>query len=98
MTEEQVKEQYPDWTLESFSNNQIIVSQEKDGYCGEHYVIRENDGVLAIYTLDENGNETWKEDTEISTMYLTEEDLKILNKGIEAIGDDQLHTVLEDFE
>lgn len=98
MTEEQIKEQYPDWTLESFTSNQIIVSQEKEGYCGQHYIVRENNGVLAIYTVDENGNETWKEDTEISTMYLTEEDLEIVNKGIEAIGDDQLHTVLEDFE
>ena len=98
MTEEQIIKQYPDWTLESFSKNQIVVSQEKEGYCGEHYVIREHNGVLGIYTLDENGNETLKEDTEISTMYLTEEDLEILNKGIKAIGENQLHQVLEDYE
>lgn len=98
MTEEQIIKQYPDWTLESFSKNQIVVSQEKEGYCGEHYVIREHNGVLGIYTLDENGNETLKEDTEISTMYLTEEDLQILNKGIKAIGENQLHQVLEDYE
>lgn len=98
MTEEEIKAQYPDWTLESFSNNQIIVSQEKEGYCGQHYVVREHEGVLAIYTLDENGVETWKEDTEIATMYLTEEDLEKVKDGIKAIGDDQLHTILEDFE
>lgn len=98
MTEEEIKAQYPDWTLESFSNNQIIVSQEKEGYCGQHYVVREHEGVLAIYTLDENGVETWKEDTEIATMYLTEEDLEKVKEGIKAIGDDQLHTILEDFE
>lgn len=98
MTEEEIKAQYTEWTLESFSNNQIIVSQEKEEYCGQHYIIRENNGVLAIYTLDENGNETWKEDTEISTMYLTEGDLEKLKEGIKAIGEDKLHTTLEDFE
>ncbi len=98
MTEEQILEQYPDWTLESFTNNQIIVSQEKEGYCGEHYVIRTHNDVIGIYTLDENGKETLKEDTDIPTMYLTEEDLEILNKGIQAIGENQLHQVLEDYE
>ena len=98
MTEEEIIEKYPDWTLESFTNNQIIVSQEKEGYCGEHYVIRTHDDVIGIYTLDENGKETLKEDTDIPTMYLTEEDLEILNKGIQAIGENQLHQVLEDYE
>lgn len=98
MTEEEIIEKYPDWTLESFTNNQIIVSQEKEGYCGEHYVIRTHDDVIGIYTLDENGKETLKEDTDIPTMYLTEEDLEILDKGIQAIGENQLHQVLEDYE
>ena len=98
MTEEEIIEKYPDCTLESFTNNQIIVSQEKEGYCGEHYVIRTHNDVIGIYTLDENGKETLKEDTDIPTMYLTEEDLEILNKGIQAIGENQLHQVLEDYE
>lgn len=96
--EEQIRNQYPDWTIESFSNNQVIVSQEKEGICPQHYVIREHDGVLGIYILDESGQETFQKDTEIATRYLPEEDLETLKKGIKAIGDDQLHTVLEDFE
>lgn len=97
-TEEQVKEQYTDWKLESVTNNEIIVSQEKEGYCGMHYVVREHGEVLGIYTTDETGEETWKEDTDIATRYLTEEDLMKVQEGIKAIGDDQLHSVLEDFE
>lgn len=97
-TEEDIKEHYSDWTLQSFTNNQIIVAQEKEGYCGQHYIIKEHNGVLGIYTLDQNGTETWKEDTEISTMYLPEEDLEKIEEGIQVIGDDRLHTTLEDFE
>lgn len=97
-SQEQIKEQYSDWTLDSFSNNQVIVSKEKEGYCSEHYVIREHNGVIGIYNLNESGEETFKEDTEIATRYLPEEDLERLKEGIEAIGDDKLHNVLEDFE
>ena len=97
-TEEQVKEQYADWKIESLTNNEIIVSQEKEGYCGMHYIVKEHGEVLGIYTTDETGEETWKEDTDIATRYLTEEDLIKVKEGIKAIGDDQLHSVLEDFE
>lgn len=97
-TEQQIKQQYADWKLESFANNQIIVSQEKEGYCDKHYIIRENGEVLGIYTIDETGEESFKEDTEIATRYLTEEDLVKVQEGIKAIGDDQLHSILEDFE
>lgn len=97
-TEEQVREQYADWKIENITNNEIIVSQEKEGYCGMHYVVKEHGDVLGIYTIDETGQETWKEDTDIATRYLTEEDLSKVQEGIKAIGDDQLHSVLEDFE
>lgn len=97
-TEEQVKEEYKDWKIESITNNEIIVSQEKEGYCGMHYVVREHGDVLGIYTKDEAGNETWKDDTDIAVRYLTEEDLSKVQEGINAIGDDQLHSILEDFE
>ncbi len=97
-TEEQIKEKYADWKLESFANNQIIVSQEKEGYCDKHYVVREHNGLIGIYTLNENKEETFKEDTEIATRYLSDEDIEKLESGISVIGDDQLHNVLEDFE
>lgn len=94
----QIETEYQNWSLEDFSSNQIIVSCEKEGYCSKHYVIREHDGVIAIYTLNENGEETWKENTEIVTMYLPEEDIERLKEGIKVVGDDKLHAVLEDFE
>ena len=75
LTQEQIQKQYPDWQIENFSSSEVVLYQELDGYCNEHYVVREHNGVLAIYTLDENGKETWKEDTEIVTMYLPETDL-----------------------
>ena len=98
LNEEEIKKKYIDWKLESFTNNEIIVSQEKEGFCSKHYIIREHNGLIGIYTIDEDGTETLKEDTEISTAYLPDEDVEKIKDGIKAIGDDQLHAVLEDFE
>lgn len=97
-SKEQFEKAYQDWKIEEFSSNHITVYQEKNGFCNEHYVIRENDGVLSVYNKNENGEESLVENTQIQTMYLPEEDLKRLEQGIEAVGNTQLHSILEDFE
>lgn len=94
----QFEKAYQNWKIEEFSSNHITVYQEKEGFCNEHYVIRENDGVLSIYSKNENGEESLVENTQIQTMYLPEEDLKRLEQGIEAVGNTQLNSILEDFE
>lgn len=39
-----------------------------------------NDGVIAIYNVDSNGNMELKETTDIETKYLPEEDVELLKK------------------
>lgn len=97
-TKEIIQETYPDWQIEEFTNHQIILLQEKEEYCQEHYRLRENGDKIAIYHLNENGTEIWLKDTEIQTQYLPQEDITKLKMGIEAIGEKELHSILEDFE
>ena len=54
--------------------------------------------MIGIYVMDEYGVKTLKEDTEISTQYLPEEDIKNLQAGIEIIGHTKLVEFLEDYE
>ena len=84
--------------MPEFANEQIVISQEKEGFCGQHYKIKEHGNVIGIYSVDETGKETLKQDTEIQTMYLPEEDLEKIRKGIEVIGDANLYSTLEDYE
>lgn len=86
------------WKIEEFANAQIVISQEKEGFCGQHYKIKEHGNVIGIYSVDETGKETLKQDTEIQIMYLPEEDLEKIRKGIEVIGDANLYSTLEDYE
>ena len=78
--------------------NLVNKNKEESGFCNQHYLIKEHNGVLGIYTIDENGKITLKEDTEIQTMYLPEADLEKVKQGIEAVGNMELNSALEDFE
>ena len=69
-----------------------------EGFCNEHYVLKVHNGVIGIYTVDQNGNETLKQDTEIQIQYLPEIDIENLKKGIYVIGDEALNSALEDYE
>ena len=62
------------------------------------YTIRNENNYVTIYKIDEAGKEILYKTTTINTKYLTEEDLEIINKGIEIIGREELNRLLEDFE
>lgn len=95
---EDVQNYYKKWTIDSFSPGEITIYKEESGFCDQHYLVKEHNGVLGIYNIDEKGKITLKKDTEIQTKYLTEIDLEKVKSGIEAIGNMELNSVLEDFE
>ena len=63
-----------------------------------HYILKDVYGYIEIYYLDENNNEYLYKKTDISTEYLSEEDLDDLQIGIEVVGTEALNKMLEDFE
>lgn len=97
-TEEELKEEFADWKIEEYTPTQIILYKTDSGNCGEHYFVQEHNGVIGIYTVDEYGIKTLEEDTEISTLYLPEEDIQNLKAGVEIVGHTNLVEFLEDYE
>ena len=73
-TQDELEEKYPNWEVEKFSSGEIILYKEYTGICDEHYILREKDGKIVIYKIDENGQEKLYETTEIAIDYLTDED------------------------
>ena len=71
---------------------------KKEGICDEHYLLKENNGYIAIYRKDNEGKEKLKETTQIVTTYLPETDRQSLKNGIEIIGKENLSLTLEDYE
>lgn len=98
MTEEEVKEQYPDWEVIGFTPEQIILYKEFDDVCGEHFKLRVEDGKISVYIINSDGTESLYEKTDISSEYLTETDLINMENGLEIYGKEELNKIIEDFE
>lgn len=97
-TQSDIEEAFSGWTVEEYSPTEIVLYKTDKGNCGEHYFVQDHNGVIGIYTIDEYGVKTLKEDTEISTQYLPEADLENLKAGVEIIGHTKLIEFLEDYE
>ena len=89
---------YSDWKIEGYSPNEIVIYKEYDGICGDHYIVKEHNGVIGIYKLDSVGNEIFVEDTELQIQYLPEIDIIKLKEVISALGQAEVNSVLEDYE
>lgn len=90
MTEQELKERFSDWEVQRFTPTEIVLYKEIDGFCDEHYLLKEKDGYIAVYKLDEEDKPTLIETTEISTEYLTEQDLEEIKKGIKMFSKSEL--------
>ena len=97
-TEIEMQDRYKDYKIEEFTANNIVLYQEKEGICDEHYLLKENKGYIAIYKIDNAGKEILKENTQIVTTYLPETDKQNLKNGIKIIGKENLSLTLEDYE
>lgn len=97
--EEYFNNKYGDeWNVVNFSENTVELYKEKDGICDKHYLVKEKDGYIAIYSLDSLGNQSLKEITDVYISYLPDEDKALLEKGINVIGDNELERTIADFE
>ena len=98
MTKQELQEEYKDWNIDKFSQDEIILSKYIEGSCGEHYILRNVDDKVVIYKIKEDGTEEEYLKTEISTQYLTDTDKINMEIGLEVNGTENLNMLLEDFE
>lgn len=98
LSREEFAKKYDSWDLIGFSSKEIVISKEYPGICGEHYVLREENGNVVIYKVDERKSETLYKNTDIATEYLTDEDKQKLKSGIFVYSKEELNSAIEDFE
>lgn len=98
LTESEMQEKYQGYKIESFASNEVILYQEKEGECGEHYMVKDKEGIVTIYRILEDGNQKEIETTGISTEYLPETDKINMKNGIQVNGKQKLNQLIEDFE
>ena len=100
LTEEEVSDKFQDWDLIGFSTREVTLLKEFEGTCGEHFSLREENGMVVIYRILSDGTRELYEKTEISTEFLPETDLIQMRseEGIQVYWKEELNKVLEDFE
>lgn len=89
---------YSDWSVDEFSEKEVILSKEIPSYCSEHFIVKENTGYICVYSISSNGDFSLLKNTEIPTKYLPDGDIKELQKGVKIYGKDNLNSYLENFE
>lgn len=97
MNEEQLKEKYIGWEVTGFSPPIVELSRNIETYCPNHYIISVDNGFIAIFVYDGDGNKILQEKTDISLATLTPEDQQALRYGIVVDTEDQKEQTLEGF-
>lgn len=100
MTQDEINDEFEEWELIGFSSREVTLLKEFEGTCGEHFSLREENGLVVIYKILPDGTKQIYEKTEISTEFLPETDLIKMQseEGIQVYGKEELNKVLEDFE
>ena len=97
-TKEEMQKIYCDWEIRSFSSDRIELFKNENSLCGNHYIVREENGYVTVYNINKDGQEVLSDKTDISTKYLPKDDNDLLKNGIKANSTSQLEQILADFE
>lgn len=97
-TKQEVQEKYSDYEIETFESDNIVLYKESEGECGEHFLVKDNEGTVTIYQILEDGTQKEYETTGITTEYLPETDKINMHNGIEVNGKKELNQLIENFE
>lgn len=99
LNQEEFQKEFSDWEIQKFTNTGITLYKEVPSYCGEHYSLKDLNGFIAIYKLNENDIETKLiKVTEIPIEYLAEKDKENIENGMKVYTKKELNKTLEDFE
>ena len=66
--------------------------------CGQHYILKQEDGKIVIYKLSEEGKEVLYEKTDIAIDYLPAKDKEAIKEGYKVNGKEKLNKLMESFE
>ncbi len=95
---EYIKENYPNIKILSFSPKKIVLREERNHLCPNHYIIGEFDGKIAIYRINEEGGKYLdKVFKDYPISLLKEIDQEKLKNGIIVDSEEELSDVLENF-
>lgn len=97
LTRQDLEQNFPDWVVKSFSSDEVLMQKTIDAESTQHYIVKDYDGIVAVfYKTPIEGNDI-KEITDIMTNTLPKEEQDKLKQGIEIKGKEELYRLLEGY-
>lgn len=97
LTRERLQENYPEWKIERFGIDEVILSTDVDEKCLKHYIVKEYNGKIGVYYQSALVENPLKQLIDINIQQLREEDREKLKQGIYVNSDQELAQIIEDF-
>lgn len=97
LTEEDIKKKYSGWEMKDFSEDEFTLYRIIEANCDDHFVLKDEDGYIAVYAELTENIKNLVEKTEIEVNSLREEDRNDLIEGIRIYGKEELTSIIEDF-
>lgn len=90
-----IKKFYDDYTFYSTLDHNILFERTVDSFCDKHYIAKLDGYTITIY--HQNNLSNIYKTIQVNRNNYTEDDIKLLEEGIELNGDAALVSFLEDF-
>ena len=97
MTEKEIMKMYENWEIRAFTSKEVSLYREISANCNDHFVLKDKDGFLIIYTNVNDEKMNLKEVTDIDISNLPSGDMENLKKGIHVYGQDEVSSIIEGF-
>ncbi len=94
--EHQMHGLYPDWEVEKFGRDEVILYRRREGACPEHYILKVENGYVAIYRTVDEGETEIVEVTDIPVSILRLKDQERLRQGMLLDNIEEVNQYLED--
>ncbi|KXG77021.1 BofC C-terminal domain-containing protein [Thermotalea metallivorans] len=95
--EDYLLEHYAGWSIRSVNKDFVELYRVKESLSPHYYIVKEKNGFIAIFQIDENGNDVLIEQTEIPVSGLSDVDRKKLKEGIPVKDIEEINQILEDY-
>ena len=98
-TQEELASAFPNWDLKYFATDKVVFRIEIESFCPDHYIIKEEDGLLVIFRPDKDtGLLLVLEVTNIPIERLSPEIQEQMAGGIVVDSIEEVEQLLENWE
>jgi hypothetical protein len=96
LSEDSILEHYPGWEVEKFEADEIALYRQVAGACPGHFILKEENGYIAIYETVDGGRELLIDITDIPVSILRLRDQQRLRQGMLLDSMEEVNRYLED--